>query len=145
MLIDFQGFQLAGLTDIDLFNCKQQIKEPLSQYFKRFIQIKTQIPKITDEVVIIAAIKGLRVGQCTSHLAQEKPSTITKLYEVIQKYCKSDDDYKKRIEEENNFRAQINQNNNFHPPRPNNYDRRPFTPHNQVNQIENDNNSSIRK
>ena len=52
-----------------------------------------------------------------------------------------DDDYKK-IEEENNFRAQIKQsNNNFHPPRPNNYERRPFTPHNQVNQIENDSNS----
>ena len=48
----------------------------------------------------------------------------------------------KRIEEENNFRAQIKQsNNNFHPLRLNNYERRPFTLHNQVNQIENDNNS----
>ena len=53
---------------------------------------------------------------------------------------------KKSIEEdqeENSFRAQIKQNNdNFHPPRPNNYERRPFAPHNQVNQIENDNNST---
>jgi hypothetical protein len=49
---------------------------------------------------------------------------------------------KKRIKEENNFRAQIKQNNNFHPPRPNNYERRPFSPQNQVNQIENDNNST---
>ena len=92
-------------------------------------------------MVIIAAIKGLRVGQCASHLAQEKPSTVAELYEVIQKYCKSDDDYRKRIKEENNFGAQIKQNN-FHPPKPNNYERRPFTPHNQVNQIENDNNST---
>ena len=76
LLVDFQGFQPAGLTDIDLFNCKQQIKEPLSQYFKRFIQIKAQSPNIQDEVVIIAAIKGLRVGQCASHLAREKPSTM---------------------------------------------------------------------
>ena len=68
LLVDFQGFQSAGLTDIDLFNYKQQIKEPLSQYFKRFIQIKAQIPNILDEVVIIAAIKGLRVGQCAFHL-----------------------------------------------------------------------------
>ena len=103
----------------------------------------TQIPNILDEVVIIAAIKGLRVGQCASHHAQEKLSTVAELYEVIQKYCKSDDDYRKRIEEENKFRAQIKQgNNNFHPLRPNNYERRPFTPHNQVNQIENDNNST---
>ena len=51
----------------------------------------------------------------------------------------------KRIEEENNFRTQIKQsNNNFHPQRPNNYKRRPFTPHNQVNQIENDNNSTTK-
>ena len=62
LLVDFQGFQPAGLRDIDLFNCKHQIKEPLSQYFKRFIQIKAQIPNILDEVVIIAAIKGLRAG-----------------------------------------------------------------------------------
>jgi hypothetical protein len=63
--------QPAGLTDIDLFNCKQQIKEPLSQYFKRFIQIKAQILNIPDEVVIIAAIKGLRVGQCASFLLKK--------------------------------------------------------------------------
>ena len=92
---------------------------------------------------MIVAIKGLQVGQYASHLAREKPSTVAELYEVIQKYYKSDDDYRKRIEEENNFRAQIKQsNNNFHPLRPNNYERRPFTPHNQVNQIENDNNST---
>jgi hypothetical protein len=122
LLVDFQGFQPTGLTDIDLFNYKQQIKELLSQYFKRFIQIKAQISNIPDEVVIIVAIKGLRVGQCASHLAREKPSTVAELYEVIQKYCKSNDDYRKRIEEENNFRAQIKQNNNFHPLRSNNYE-----------------------
>ena len=86
---------------------------------------------------------GLRVGQCDSHLAREKPSTVAELYEVIQKYYKSDDDYRKRIEEENYFRAQIKQSNiNFYAPKPNNYERRPFTPHNQVNQIENDHNST---
>ena len=92
-------------------------------------------------MVIIAVIKGLRVGRCASHLARKKPSIVIELYEVIQKYCKSDDDYRKGIEEENNFRAQIKQSNNFHPPRPNNHDRRPSTTHNQVNQIKNDNNS----
>jgi hypothetical protein len=57
LLVDFQGFQPTGLTDMDLFNCKQQPKDPLSQYYKRFIQIKSQITNILDEVVIIAAIK----------------------------------------------------------------------------------------
>jgi len=34
-------------------------------------------------------------------LLEKKPSIVAELYEVIQKYCKSDDDYRKRIEEEN--------------------------------------------
>jgi hypothetical protein len=33
LLIDIQGFQPIGLTIADLFNFKQQLKEPLSQYF----------------------------------------------------------------------------------------------------------------
>jgi hypothetical protein len=61
---------------MDLFNCKQQPKEPLSQYYKRFIQIKSQITNIPDEVVIIAAIKGLRAGQCATHLTREKPTSL---------------------------------------------------------------------
>jgi hypothetical protein len=35
------------------------------------------------------------------------------MYKEIQKYCKSDEDYRKRIEEENSFRLQ-NKSNNFH-------------------------------
>ena len=80
VLVDFQGFQPTGLTITDLFNCKQQLKEPLSQYFKRFIQIKAQIPNVLDDVVIIAEIKGLRVGQCSSHFDREPPSTVSELY-----------------------------------------------------------------
>jgi hypothetical protein len=53
----------------------------------------------------------------------------------------NNDYYRKRVKEENNFRAQFKPNNNFHPPRSNNYEQRPFSPHNQVNQIENENNS----
>jgi hypothetical protein len=99
---------------MDLFNCKQQPKEPLSQYYNGFIQIKSQITNIPDEVVIIATIKGLRAGQCAAHLTREKPTSLAQLYEEIQKYCKSDEDYTKRIEEENNFRNQ-NKSSNFHP------------------------------
>jgi len=96
-----------------LFSCKQQLKEPLSQYFRRFIQIKAQVPNVPDNVVIIAAIKGLRMGQCASHFAREPPNTVLELYEVMQKFCKSDDDHRKRVEEQSNFRAQIKPNNNF--------------------------------
>jgi hypothetical protein len=123
---------------MDLFNCKQHPKEPLSQYYKRFIQIKSQITNIPAEVVTIAAIKRLRAGQCVAHLTREKPTSLAQLYEKIQKYCKSDEDYKKRIEEENNFRNQ-NKSNNFHHPKQNNYERRHFS---QVNQVENSNSTT---
>jgi hypothetical protein len=122
---------------MDLFNYKQQPKEPLSQYYKRFIQIKSQITNIL-EVVIIAAIKGLQAGQCATHLTQEKPTSLAQLYEEIQKYCKSNEDYRKRIEEENSFRNQ-NKRSNFHPPKQNNYERRRFS---QVNQVENNNSTT---
>ena len=59
LLVDFQGFQPIGVTTVDLFSCKQQLKEPLSQYFRRFIQIKAQISNIPDDVVIVVVIKGL--------------------------------------------------------------------------------------
>jgi hypothetical protein len=66
------------------FYCKQQPKEPLSQYYKRSIQIKSQITNIPDKVVIIEAIKGLQAGQCAAHLTREKPTSLAQLYEKIQ-------------------------------------------------------------
>lgn len=79
LLVDFQGFEQKGLTSNDLFNWKQYPKEPLSQYYKRFIQTKAQIPNVPDEVVIIAAIKGLRVGQLSSHFARERPTIVRRI------------------------------------------------------------------
>lgn len=87
--------------------------------------MKAQIPNIPEEVVIIAAIKGLRMGQLSSHFARERPRTVAELYEEMQKFCKSDDDYRKRMEEENSFKAQTKANNNFHP-KSNNFERRQF-------------------
>lgn len=96
MLIDFQGFQHTEYTSDDLFDIKQYHKEPLIQYYKRFIQMKTQIPNVPEEVVIIAAIRGLRASQLSSHLKRERPTTVAQLYEEFQKYSKSDDDYRKK-------------------------------------------------
>jgi hypothetical protein len=103
LMIDFQGFQPTGLTTADLFSCKQQFKEPLRQYFRRFIQIKAQVPNVPYHVVIIVATKGLCMGQCASYFTREPPSTVSELYEVMQKFCKLDDDHRKRVEEESNF------------------------------------------
>jgi histidinol phosphatase-like PHP family hydrolase len=43
-------------------------------------------------VAIEAAIKGLRIGAFTEHLAREKPKTLEELYNEFEKYCRSDSD-----------------------------------------------------
>ena len=58
-------------------------------------------PNVLEDVAIEAAIKGLRIGAFAAHLAQEKPSTIEELYRECEKYCKSDNDLRRRLEEQN--------------------------------------------
>jgi uncharacterized short protein YbdD (DUF466 family) len=52
-------------------------------------------------VVVEAVIKGLCIGAFVAHLAQEKPSTIEELYREFEKYCRSDNDLQRRLEEQN--------------------------------------------
>ena len=58
-------------------------------------------PNVLEDVAIEAAIKGLRIGAFVAHLAREKPSTIEELYSEFEKYCKSDNDLCRRLEEQN--------------------------------------------
>jgi hypothetical protein len=73
----------------------------LKDYFQRFIQVKAKAPDIPEEVVIEAAIKGLRIGPFAAHLATEKPTSMQDLYTEFEKYCRSDNDFCKRLEEQN--------------------------------------------
>jgi len=52
-------------------------------------------------VAIEAAIKGLCIGAFAAHLAQEKTNIIKELYSEFEKYCKSDNDLCRRLEEQN--------------------------------------------
>jgi hypothetical protein len=62
ILSNFWGFQRPGLTESDLFLCKKKDKEPLQNYFRRFVHLKAQAPNVLDAVAINAAIVGLRAG-----------------------------------------------------------------------------------
>ena len=77
---------------MDLFQCKQNQGESLSDYFHRFVQLKAKAPNVLKDVAIEATIKGLRIGAFIAHLAQEKPSTIEELYREFEKYCRLDND-----------------------------------------------------
>jgi hypothetical protein len=73
--------------------------EALKDYFQRFVQVKARAPDVPDDIAIEAAIKGLRIGPFAAHLAKEKPTIMQELYSEFEKYCRSDNDYRKRLEE----------------------------------------------
>jgi hypothetical protein len=104
ILENFKGFSSESLTSTDLFQCKQSQGEPLKYYFQRYVQLKAQAPNVLDDVVIEAAIKGLCIRPFAAHLAREKPATMQQLYSEFEKYCKSDTEYRKRLEEQNQGR-----------------------------------------
>ena len=58
-------------------------------------------PNIPVDVAIEATIKGLRIRAFVIHLAREKPSTIQELYTEFEKYDRSDNDLRRRLEEQN--------------------------------------------
>ena len=101
ILANFKGITSESLTSMDLFQCKQNQGEALKDYFQKFVQIKAKAPNVPKDVAIEAAIKGLRIGPFAAHLAREKQRTIEDLYSKFEKYCRSDNDLRRRLEEQN--------------------------------------------
>ena len=65
------------------------------------MQIKANTSNVPEDVTIEVAIKGLHIGPFVAHLAREKPQTIEDLYNEFEKYCRSDNDLRRRLEEQN--------------------------------------------
>ena len=63
------------------------------------MQMKAKAPNVLEDVAIEAAIKGLHIGPFAVHLAREKPRTIEDLYSEFEKYCRSNNDLRRRLEE----------------------------------------------
>jgi hypothetical protein len=76
----------------------------MRDYFQRLVLLKANAPNVPEDVAIEATIKGLRIGAFVAHLAREKPSTIEELYREFEKYCRSDNDLRRRLEELNQSR-----------------------------------------
>ena len=65
------------------------------------MQMKANAPNVPKDVAIEAAINGLCIGPFAAHLAREKPRSIENLYSEFEKYCRSDNDLRRRLEEKN--------------------------------------------
>lgn len=68
------------------------------------------------EVAIESAIKGLCIGPFARHLAKEKPSTIEDHYNEFEKYYRSYNDLRKRMEEQNQLKQYTQSHKNKQPP-----------------------------
>jgi hypothetical protein len=87
-LLNFQGFQEELSTEEDFLSCAQYEKETLTNFNRRFLQLKAQAPEVSDDQVIAQAIKGLCTGSLHSHLVREQSKTVVELYEEFTKFSK---------------------------------------------------------
>jgi hypothetical protein len=90
ILLNFQGFQAELDTKEDFLFCVQKQREPLPDFYRRFLQLKAQAPEVSDKQVIVQAIKALRAGPLHSHLVREWPKTVPELYDQLAKFSKSE-------------------------------------------------------
>jgi hypothetical protein len=51
-LLNFQGFQVKHDTEEDFLSCAKREKETLPSFYRRFLQLKAQAPKVSNDQVI---------------------------------------------------------------------------------------------
>jgi hypothetical protein len=51
-LLNVQGFQVELGTEEDFLSCSQREKETLPNFYWRFLQLKAQVPEVSDDQVI---------------------------------------------------------------------------------------------
>jgi hypothetical protein len=83
----------------DLYNCKQKDTEPLRNFVRRFMQLRSQISEADDKTTIKALMKGLTPGPTASHLTRMKPKIVEELFHELEEYILSDDDHRRRVAE----------------------------------------------
>jgi hypothetical protein len=99
-LLIFQGFQAELDTEEDFLSYAQREKETLPEFYRRFLQLKAQAPKVSDDQVIAQAIKALRAGPLHSHLVREGPKIVPKIYEQFAKFNKSKVQYFRKLKQQ---------------------------------------------
>jgi hypothetical protein len=87
---NFKGVSPSANNPMELFTCTQSEREPLRDFWRRFVQLRVRTLDITDDAVILAAVNRVRPRPCSSRLARKPPKTIAELHEVMEKYSRAD-------------------------------------------------------
>jgi hypothetical protein len=103
LVTSFQGFQTKPVTTQALFQCTQDHEEYLQAYVRRFMRLRAQAPKVPNEIVIEAMIKGLRPGPTAQYFARKPTQTLKKLLRKMDEYIRVDNDFRQRMEEAYRF------------------------------------------
>jgi hypothetical protein len=82
----------------ELSLCKQQEKETLREYYRKFLTLKSQLPSVDDHIAIHYAISGLRVGVLYSHCIRDPPKNLQELYQLFEKYARSEELHQRKVE-----------------------------------------------
>jgi hypothetical protein len=82
----------------ELSLCKQQDKETLREYYRKFLTLKSQLPSVDDHIAIHYAISSLRAGILYSHCIKDPPKTLQKLYQLFEKYARSKELHQRKVE-----------------------------------------------
>jgi hypothetical protein len=83
-LLNFQGYRLDIDALAELSFCRQQEKETLREYYKKFLLLKSQLPSVDDHIAIHYTISGLLVDILYSHYLSDPPKNLQELYRLFE-------------------------------------------------------------
>jgi hypothetical protein len=97
-LLNLQGYRpnKDALTELSL--CRQQEKETIQEYYKKFLLLKSQLPSVDGHIAIHCAISSLRVGVLYSHCIRDPPKNLQELYRLFKKYARSEELHQRKVE-----------------------------------------------
>jgi hypothetical protein len=96
--LNFQGYRPDTDALAELSLCKQQEKETLREYYKKFLTLKSQLPSVDDHIEIHYAISGLCVDVLYNHCIRDPPKNLQELYQLFKKYARSEELHQCKIE-----------------------------------------------
>jgi hypothetical protein len=95
-----QGFQVKLNMKEYFLSCAQWEKETVPDFYWRFLQLKAQALKVSDDQVIAQAIKALQVRPLHNHPVRERPKIVPELYEQFAKFSKSEVQHFRKLEQQ---------------------------------------------
>jgi hypothetical protein len=97
-LLNFQGYRPDTDALVELSLYKQQEKETLREYYRKFLTLKSQLPSVDNQIAIHYAISSLRAGVLYSHCIRDPPKNLQELYQLIEKYARSEELHQRKVE-----------------------------------------------